>query len=211
MQMFFRVAAALGLGAILLAAGEAPDTARESALFAAIDPVASPTSEMAGQEAPLMIASDESLATLDAPAIELEKPRNLAALVADVRAEAEARRGEDLHCLASAVYWESKGEPLDGQLAVAQVILNRVESGRFGSSICAVVKAPKQFSFVRGGKLPAPVAAQQWEVAQAIAAIALADEWPEVAEGATHFHATRVNPGWKMRRIASVGNHVFYR
>lgn len=211
MQMMIRVAAALGLGFILLAAGEAPDAAQDGALLAALEPGVESVSQVEIPQALVVVPSDESTITVHAPEIELDRPRNLAALVAEVRAEAEARMGDDLRCLASAVYWESKGEPLDGQLAVAQVILNRVESGRFGKSICAVVKAPKQFSFVRGGKLPAPVTARQWDVAQAIAAIALADQWPEVAPNATHFHATRVNPGWKLRRIASVGNHIFYR
>ncbi len=215
MQMLFRVAAALGLGAILLAAGEAPDMGRNGALFSSVDEPVVQFDEIEIPAAPMVIPSDESTIVVHAPDIELAqlpaKPRDLSALVAEIRAEADARMGEDFKCLATAVYWESKGEPLDGQLAVAQVILNRVESGRFGKTICDVVKAPKQFSFVRGGKLPAPVTAQQWDVAQAIAAIALADQWPEVAQGATHFHATRVNPGWKMRRIAAVGNHVFYR
>ena len=98
-----------------------------------------------------------------------------------------------------------------GQLAVAQVIMNRVESGRFGSGVCGVVKAPKQFSFVRGGTMPAPTNMTQWETAKAVALIAISGSWPEVAPDATHFHATRVNPGWKLRRVATVGQHIFYR
>src|SRR3546814_1697830 len=60
----------------------------------------------------------------------------------------------ELRCLAGAVYFESRGESLAGQLAVAHVIINRAESGRFPSSYCGVVHQRSQFSFVRGGKMP---------------------------------------------------------
>ena len=210
MQMFLRVTAALGLGFILLAAGEAPDFGQDDAVVASVQSA----QLVAGTQGvgPLMITdSEESEPVVDEPSLEIAKAKSLAALVNDVRQDADARMGDDLRCLATAVYFESKGEPLDGQLAVAQVILNRVKDGRFGRSICAVVKAPKQFSFVRGGSLPAPSSLQQWAVAQAIAEIALEGSWDSSVSNATYFHATRVNPGWKMRRLASVGNHVFYR
>jgi spore germination cell wall hydrolase CwlJ-like protein len=86
-----------------------------------------------------------------------------------------------------------------------------VDDGRFGRDVCAVVKAPKQFSFVRGGSMPTPNSAAQWETAKAIALIAVSGSWPEVVPDATHFHATRVSPGWKLKRVATVGSHVFYR
>ena len=82
----------------------------------------------------------------------------------------------------------------------------------FGRDICAVVKAPRQFSFVKAGSLPAPTNRVAWETAKAVALIAMSGSWPEIAPDATHFHATRVNPGWKnLRRIATVGQHIFYR
>lgn len=61
---------------------------------------------------------------------------------------------EELQCMAGAIYFEAKGEPLSGQLAVAEVILNRSKSGRFPKTVCSVVKQPGQFSFVRGGRVP---------------------------------------------------------
>ena len=61
----------------------------------------------------------------------------------------------ELACLAGAIFYESKGEPLAGQLAVAEVIINRTKSGRFPKSICGVVTQRGQFSFVRGGRIPA--------------------------------------------------------
>lgn len=118
----------------------------------------------------------------------------------------------DMECLASAIYFESKGESLDGQLAVAKTILNRTRSGRFPATICGVVFQPGQFSFVRGKGFP-PIArtSRHWQTALAIAHIAANDLWDAPVDDALYFHARRVNPRWRMQRIAAVGNHVFYR
>jgi len=118
----------------------------------------------------------------------------------------------DAECLASAIYFESKGESLDGQLAVAKTILNRTRSGRFPATICGVVFQPGQFSFVRAKGFP-PIArtSRHWQTAQAIAHIAAHDLWDATVEDALFFHARRVNPRWRLQRIAAIGNHVFYR
>lgn len=135
---------------------------------------------------------------------------SLAALV-DAQGEPEELEG-DMKCLAGAVYFESKGESLEGQLAVARVIINRAKSGRFASSLCGVVYQPSQFSFVRGGGMP-PVRTESrsWREAVAIAQIAANDSWDSRAEGALFFHARRVSPGWGKARLASIDNHIFYR
>jgi spore germination cell wall hydrolase CwlJ-like protein len=115
-------------------------------------------------------------------------------------------------CLATAVYFESKGEPLSGQLAVARVIINRADSGRFASTLCGVVTQRGQFSFVRGGSLPAVNPdGSNWRTAVAIAKIAQGDLWDSKAENALYFHARRVAPHWRMARVGAIGNHVFYR
>jgi N-acetylmuramoyl-L-alanine amidase len=114
-------------------------------------------------------------------------------------------------CLAKAVYFESKGEPLSGQLAVAEVILNRAKSGRFASSLCGVVKQPSQFSFVRGGGFPRVVNQAMWQQAVGVAHVAMNGLWEGPAKGALFFHATRVSPNWGKKRVATVGNHIFYR
>ncbi len=118
----------------------------------------------------------------------------------------------EAECLAGAIYFESKGEPLDGQLAVAKTIINRAKSGRFPGSICGVVFQRSQFSFVRGGGFP-PIArsGQQWKTAVAIGHIASNDMWSSSVDNALFFHARHVSPGWRLKRLASVGNHVFYR
>lgn len=138
------------------------------------------------------------------------KADNLAALV-NAQGAAEAVDG-DMKCLAGAVYFESKGESLEGQLAVARVIINRVKSGRFANSMCGVVLQPGQFSFVRGRSIPSvPTASESWREAVAIAQIAMNDSWDSQAEGALFFHARRVSPGWGKPKLAAIDNHIFYR
>jgi hypothetical protein len=118
----------------------------------------------------------------------------------------------EAHCLAGAVYFESKSESLAGQLAVAKVVMARAKSGRFPSSICGVVYQKNQFSFVRGNSMP-PIntGGTQWKNAVAISNIALSGSWKSPVEGALFFHARRVSPGWKLTRLGNVDNHVFYR
>jgi hypothetical protein len=145
--------------------------------------------------------------------VEPEPPvrRSLAQLVSEHSSASTADAEHD--CLAGAVYFESKGEPLNGQLSVAEVVLNRARSGRFPASLCGVVKQRGQFSFIRGGRFPAiPRATAAWRKAVAIARIALDDTADGAAPKALFFHATRVSPRWRgLKRIATVGNHVFYR
>jgi N-acetylmuramoyl-L-alanine amidase len=144
------------------------------------------------------------------PAADLDQGRSLAELVA--RHGATQTQDREHECLAIATYFESKGEPLDGQLAVAQTILNRARSGRFASTVCGVVMQPGQFSFVRGGSFPTIArSSQQWKQAVAISAIAREGVKKSTVGNALFFHARYVSPGWKLTRLASVGNHVFYR
>ena len=118
----------------------------------------------------------------------------------------------DEHCLAGAVYFESKGESLPGQLAVARVVMARAKSGRFASSLCGVVYQKSQFSFVRGNSMPRiDTGSNNWRNAVAISQIALSNSWKSPVEGALFFHARRVSPGWRLTRLGTVDNHVFYR
>lgn len=121
---------------------------------------------------------------------------------------------DDLRCLAEAVYFEARGEPLDGQLAVAEVVINRSQSGRFPADYCSVVTQPAQFSFVRRGVIPRPdTASLAWERAKAIAQIAHRDLWDTEAKDAMFFHAAYVKPKWAHRKtaLARIDTHVFYR
>ena len=118
---------------------------------------------------------------------------------------------DDVACLAGAIYFEAKGEPLSGQLAVANVILNRTRSGRFPSDVCGVVTQRGQFSFVRGGHVPIiSAAARGYHTAVALARVALAKAWDSPAPQALFFHARRVGISHGVQ-IAAIGNHIFYR
>ena len=128
-----------------------------------------------------------------------------------------ALRGTDagsreLECLAAGIYFESKSEPLAGQLAVGQVIANRADSGRIASTYCGVLFQRGQFSFVRGHSWPTiNKQGRQWQTAVAIAKIVDQDLKDSAAANALYFHARRVHPGWRLKQVASIGNHVFYR
>ncbi len=137
---------------------------------------------------------------------------DFSSLDAAVAAQSASIDDEELNCLAVSIYYESKGEPLAGQLAVADVILNRTTSGRFPASVCSVVKQPGQFSFVKGGKLPEiDTSRRAWKTAVAVARVATKDLWESPAKNALYFHARHLSPNWGKARVASVGNHVFYR
>ncbi len=144
------------------------------------------------------------------PAPAEPKASSLAALVSAQPGSAELSR--ELNCLAGAIYFESKGESLAGQLAVGRVIVARSKSGRFPESYCGVVFQRSQFSFVRGSSMPAiPKGSRHWKNAAAIAQIAHAGSWKSPTEGALFFHAAYVSPGWRLKRLARIDNHIFYR
>ena len=156
----------------------------------------------------------QDIADEDEPAIALPPVdvSNLRELVAQTEV-GDALSG-DLKCLAQAVYFESRGEPLAGQLAVARVVINRAESDVFPDSYCSVVRQRAQFSFVRGGRIPEPNSqSPAWQRAKAIAQIAESDMWDSDARDALYFHATRVRPRWARSKVAraTIDSHVFYR
>jgi spore germination cell wall hydrolase CwlJ-like protein len=128
--------------------------------------------------------------------------------------DTSAPMSEEMRCLAGAVYFEARGEALAGQLAVAEVIINRTEDGRFPRSYCGVVAQPGQFSFMRGRRMPAiREGSAAWERAVAVAHIADKGLWESEAEGAVFFHARYVKPGWTRTktRLAQIDTHIFYR
>jgi spore germination cell wall hydrolase CwlJ-like protein len=156
--------------------------------------------------------TDDTSTTDTAEDVAPVKPSgDLTSLVAQFRGSDPGSR--EVECLAVGVYFESKSEPLTGQLAVGKVIANRAKSGgRFPPSYCGVLFQRGQFSFVRGRSLPSvPRASRQWQTAVAIAKIVDQDLKDSAAENALFFHARYVSPGWRLKRVASIGNHVFYR
>ncbi len=126
--------------------------------------------------------------------------------------------GEQWRCLAQAIYFEARGEPLQGQIAVAEVVLNRVDNHAYPDTVCAVTNQGAgsgracQFSYACSGarQMASPLPRSR---AEKLAAIMLAGRERTVTDGATHFHATYVRPAWsqKLVRTAAIGQHIFYR
>jgi len=154
-------------------------------------------------------ATNESDDDTSVPAI--DRDADLPTLVAQLRDDEAGSR--ELECLAAGIYFESKSEPLAGQLAVGQVIANRTESGgRFPGTYCGVLFQRGQFSFVRGHSWPQIAkGGKQWQTAVAVAKIVDQDLKESKVGQALFFHAKRVHPGWRMKQVASIGNHIFFR
>ena len=215
--MLHPIRSALLVAAALSAATVAPAQVRPAS---ASEPLLSGMNEIPTMVVPAVVTNDlpapaDVLAPIDEPMIETDAPAarvsgDLASMVAQLRSTEAGSR--ELECLAGAIYFESKSESLKGQLAVGHVIANRAASGRFPSSYCGVVYQRSQFSFVRGGSMPRIArSGTQWKNAVAIAQIVDQKLAPTPVSKALFFHARRVSPGWRLTRVATLGNHVFYR
>jgi N-acetylmuramoyl-L-alanine amidase len=115
-------------------------------------------------------------------------------------------------CLALALYHEARGEPVSGQMMVAKVIVNRIQSNRFPNKMCDVVMQPRQFSFVRNGKIPKPKHKDEWIKSQKLATEIIKDPSILPYSPADHYHTTNVRPVWrrKLYRIVRIRKHIFY-
>ena len=132
------------------------------------------------------------------------------------RYSAGATLDEQANCIAVAIYHEARGESLEGQLAVARVIMNRAASGKYPPSWCATVKQPWQFSFVnpRTGHMPGVNASSAaWRKAQAITRLAINNAVPTLSNDVLWYHADYVAPSWgrRLTRVEKIGTHIFYR
>jgi hypothetical protein len=116
-------------------------------------------------------------------------------------------------CLAQAIYFESRGEPLDGQVAVAEVVLNRVASRSYPKTVCGVTHQGCQFSYVCDGLSDSMKSSLPRQRAEKIASLMLAGRARTLTDGATHFHTRSVRPDWSRRftHTATIGHHIFYR
>nr|WP_238840650.1 cell wall hydrolase [Roseobacter cerasinus] len=134
-------------------------------------------------------------------------------------AQPKATGGDELQCLAEALYFEARGETVKGQFAVAEVILNRVKSERFPGSACGVInqgtgkKYQCQFTYTCDGYKEVINEPRAFERVSKVARAALDGAAPELTEGATHYHTTAVNPKWSRvyTKTTSIGEHIFYR
>jgi spore germination cell wall hydrolase CwlJ-like protein len=131
-----------------------------------------------------------------------------------------ADRSKQLDCLTRNIYWEAGSEPFEGKVAVAQVTLNRVESGRFAQDICGVVyqknivynKVICQFSwYCDGSSLRKTIYPAHWKESEEVAKKVLLEGFrlPSL-KNAMYFHADYVNPQWGKPKVAKFGRHIFY-
>ena len=125
-----------------------------------------------------------------------------------------------LMCLALNVYHEARSEPLQGQAAVAHVVLNRVASGRWPDDVCSVIhqgyekgRFKCQFTWYCDGKPDEPTEILAWAKSVLVANQVLTGVVPDVTNGATHYHARYVNPYWSasLSKTVTYGSHMFYR
>ena len=131
-----------------------------------------------------------------------------------------ADKTRELECLTRNIYWEAASEPFEGKVAVAQVTLNRVESGRFANSVCGVVtqknviyeKVICQFSwYCEGNYKVKPVHKPMWRESEEVAKKVYLEGFrlPGMTE-AMYYHADYVSPNWNKPRIGEIGRHIFY-
>jgi spore germination cell wall hydrolase CwlJ-like protein len=139
----------------------------------------------------------------------------------DVVGITAADRTKQLECLTRNIYWEAASEPFEGKVAVAQVTMNRVVSGKFGSGVCGVVyqknvfyeKVVCQFSWACeiNHKIK-PIYPNKWAESEEVAKKVLLENFrlPGLTQ-AMYYHATYVNPGWRLQRVTQIGQHIFYK
>ncbi|WP_432816775.1 cell wall hydrolase [Sulfitobacter sp. JB4-11] len=134
-------------------------------------------------------------------------------------AQPRAQGGDQWRCLAEALYFEARGETVKGQFAVAEVIMNRVKSGRFPSSLCGVIhqgtgkKYQCQFTYTCDGYKEVIAEPGAFTRVGKVARAVMAGKAPALTDGATHYHTTAVRPRWSRvyTKTARIGVHLFYR
>lgn len=211
----FQRAATLAAAVLALAGLAGLSTPGQAAGLQAIQDAAakvSPVTLPATLPATLVVPALDPDTKVTAPAVAIAEAASFGSLDDAIAAQNRAAADDATRCLAAAIYFEAKGEPVDGQLAVAEVIINRAKSGRFPDSVCDVVKQHGQFSFVRGGAIPdVDDGRSAYRTAVSIAQVALANAWRSSAPKALYFHARREPMGGRVIKVAAIGNHVFYR
>ncbi len=202
---------ALILGAFLLVAGSAP-VAADASLARLLTTegralAAMPEGRLSwlrdGRNRPQGDATIELAALSDADLARMPAPKG----------------GAEWRCLAEALYFEARGETLKGQFAVAEVILNRVDSPRFPDSVCSVInqgtgrKHGCQFTYTCDGRAEAITEPAAWNRVARVAQVMLNGAPRTLTKGATHYHTAAVRPAWSRiyPRTATIGDHHFYR
>lgn len=139
---------------------------------------------------------------------------------------------DEMECLALNIYHEARGEGTPGQVAVSQVVLNRVKSSYFPNTVCGVIKQARvskwylehqnrivplrnqcQFSWYCDGKSDEPRDMRAWGQALTVASEVMRGNYPDLTKGAMFYHANYVDPYWNtsMMHVAYIGEHLFYK
>lgn len=116
----------------------------------------------------------------------------------------------ELNCLISNVYYEARGESIEGKIAVALVTLNRLEHKNYPKTICDVVYQNKQFSWTNKYKY-SEVSVREWEASAEAAITAYLNRSILGYFDATHYHNFTVAPNWKLKKVTTINNHIFYK
>lgn len=207
-----------GLPSLADSDGATPSTPRAVAL-SSVTPAPADATPIEVAAASLVLPGfsarlDRGPSPLDPPASAPEAAHRYADLIEPDAMDREQR------CLAEAVYFEARSEPEEGQAAVAQVVLNRVKSGLYPSSVCGVVYQNRhrfmgcQFSFACEGKSLRITDGDSWRSATRVAsAVIQGKTYLSEVGGATHYHADYVKPGWsrRLKRKDMIGRHIFYQ
>lgn len=198
-----------------------PDPARQLAALLASLPTPPPAHSGLSDAAPDALSSDAlspEAARLQNAAIPISDAPNPAARPYSLEGAGALQEARATDCMAAAVYYEAGGESLDGQRAVAQVVLNRLRDPQFPKTVCEVVfegsgRPGCQFTFTCDGSLDRPPTEGGWAQARKVAQAALHGYVMKAVGGATRYHADYVAPGWSpaMAKVAVVGQHIFYR
>ncbi len=170
-----------------------------------------------GRDAPTEYARYDQ--TADAPAVYGAAAEDQNAEIETSFSEAAAELKSEAHCLAQAIYHEARSETYAGQLAVAEVVMNRVASRRYPNSVCGVVfqghkrRTGCQFTFTCDGSLKGGERGLPWAQSQKLAWKVMFGLNENVSDSATHYHAVYVKPIWAKRlvRTVKIGQHIFYR
>lgn len=175
---------------------------------------------VAASARPLARDADVTVSSRSADAEDLAKLAGADSLTfSALDALPEATGDAQWQCLAEAIYFESRGEPLAGQIAVAEVVLNRTASRGFPNSICGVTKQGVgngracQFSYACDGNSDVMKSSVARERSEKLARLMIDGHPRTVAGGATYFHVSSIRPSWsrKFDRTVTIGAHMFYR
>lgn len=157
------------------------------------------------------------------PATAIAAPTGDPIIVDDITGKMSQLNPEDVMCMSMNIYFEARGESLAGKIAVANVIMNRLETREYPDRICSVIRQDQQFSWYRRGGAARVVLydrqgtvieqnLEAWAESQMVAVMVMTGKVQDLSQGATHFYnPAKSKPAWRHRYevVARIGNHVF--